>query len=183
MGGTFDPIHIGHLVAADEARCQFQLDKVVFVPSARPPHKTGVRHSPAADRLQMVRIAIRGNPFLDVSDVELKREGLSYTIDTLRHLREVHGAALELFFITGADAILEILTWKDPDELLEESGRLADRLRISRAEYIRVAIRRMNRRTAARLRAERLAEVSKRVREESMRVNAEFAAMERDPDA
>ena len=72
---------------------------------------------------------------------------------------------------------------KLPDELLDESGRYADRLRISRAEYIRVAIRRMNRRTAARLRAERLAEVSKRVREESMRVNAEFAAVERDPDA
>jgi metal-responsive CopG/Arc/MetJ family transcriptional regulator len=72
---------------------------------------------------------------------------------------------------------------KLPEELLEESGHFAERLRISRAEYIRVAIRRMNRRTAARLRAERLAEVSKRVREESMRVNAEFAAIERDPDA
>lgn len=125
MGGTFDPIHIGHLMAADEARCQFQLDKVVFVPSARPPHKTGVRHSPAADRMQMVRIAIRGNQFLDASDVELNREGLSYTIDTLRHLREVHGAGVELFFITGADAILEILTWKDPDELLAESAFIA----------------------------------------------------------
>ena len=125
MGGTFDPIHIGHLVAADEARCQFRLDKVVFVPSARPPHKTGVRHSPAADRLQMVRIAIRGNPFLDVSDVELEREGLSYTIDTLRAMRRLYGSGVKLFFITGADAILEILTWKDPEELLAESSFIA----------------------------------------------------------
>lgn len=125
MGGTFDPIHLGHLVAAEEARCQFQLDRVVFVPSARPPHKTGVRQSPAADRLEMVRIAVKGNPFLDSSDVELQREGLSYTIDTLRAMRETYGAGVKLFFITGADAILEILTWKDPKELLAESSFIA----------------------------------------------------------
>lgn len=125
MGGTFDPIHLGHLVAAEEARCQFELDKVVFVPSARPPHKTEVKHSPAADRLAMVRIAISGNPFLDASEEELKREGLSYTIDTLRAMRRQYGDGTKLFFITGADAILEILTWKDPEELLAESSFIA----------------------------------------------------------
>ena len=125
MGGTFDPIHIGHLVAAEEARCQFELDRVVFVPSGRPPHKKGASHSPAADRLQMVRIAVEGNPFLDASDIELKRDGLSYTIDTLRAMRDTYGHGTRLYFITGADAILEILTWKDPAELLAQSSFIA----------------------------------------------------------
>ncbi|SRR5450759_292082 len=125
MGGTFDPIHIGHLVTAEEARCQFELDKVIFIPSARPPHKTDSPHSPASDRLRMVELAISRNPFLEVSDMELGREGLSYTVDTLRELHRIHGLGAELFFITGADAILEILTWKDPAELLAEAKFIA----------------------------------------------------------
>ncbi|MHB8896812.1 MAG: nicotinate-nucleotide adenylyltransferase [Candidatus Geothermincolia bacterium] len=125
MGGTFDPIHIGHLVTAEEARCQFELDKVVFVPSARPPHKTDTPHSPALDRLRMVELAINGNSFLAVSDIELSREGLSYTVDTLRDLHREYGPGTELFFVTGADAILEILTWKNPEELLAEARFIA----------------------------------------------------------
>ena len=125
MGGTFDPIHIGHLVTAEEARCQFTLDRVMFMPSARPPHKTGVPHSPASDRLKMVELAIKGNPNLEVSDIEHTRGGLSYTIDTLRELRREMGPDSELFFITGADAILEILTWKDPEELLSQARFIA----------------------------------------------------------
>jgi nicotinate-nucleotide adenylyltransferase len=125
MGGTFDPIHIGHLVTAEEARCQFELDKVIFIPSARPPHKTESRHSPAEDRLRMVELAIQGNPFLEVSDMELGREGLSYTVDTLRELHGVYGRGAALYFITGADAILEILTWRDPEQLLAEARFIA----------------------------------------------------------
>ena len=125
MGGTFDPIHIGHLVTAEEARFQYELDEVMFVPSARPPHKTGSRQSPAEDRLRMVELAVEGNPFLSVSDIEAGREGLSYTIDTLREVHRIRGTETELYFITGADAILEILTWKDPEELLSESKFIA----------------------------------------------------------
>jgi nicotinate-nucleotide adenylyltransferase len=125
MGGTFDPIHIGHLVAAEEARFQFELDRVVFVPSARPPHKGGVSSSPPEARLAMVSLAVEGNPFLEVTDLELVREGLSYTIDTLRSFHSQYGSQAELFFITGADAILELLTWKDPEELLAESSFIA----------------------------------------------------------
>jgi nicotinate-nucleotide adenylyltransferase len=121
MGGTFDPIHIGHLVAAEEAHCQFQLDKVIFIPSARPHHKTDASHSPAGDRLRMVELAIEKNPYLEVSDMELTREGLSYTIDTLRELHVIYGAGAELFFITGADSMIEIMTWKKPAELLDEA--------------------------------------------------------------
>jgi len=125
MGGTFDPIHIGHLVTAEEARAQFELETVVFVPSARPPHKVTIPHAPALDRLRMAELAVEGNTALNVSDLEVKRDGLSYTIDTLRALHGVYGSGTELYFITGADAILEILTWKDPEELLTESKFIA----------------------------------------------------------
>jgi nicotinate-nucleotide adenylyltransferase len=125
MGGTFDPIHIGHLVTAEEARFQFGLEKVIFIPSAHPPHKRDARQSPPADRLRMVELAIRGNPALEVSGLEAGRQGLSYTIDTVRELRRVYGTDAQLFFITGADAVLEILTWKEPEELLTECTFIA----------------------------------------------------------
>lgn len=125
MGGTFDPIHHGHLVTAEEARCQFELDSVVFIPSARPPHKTGVKSSSAGDRLRMVEFAIAGNRSLSVSSLEIEREGLSYTVDTLRELRGVYGQDADIYFITGADAILEILTWKDPEAILAECTFIA----------------------------------------------------------
>jgi nicotinate-nucleotide adenylyltransferase len=121
MGGTFDPIHIAHLIIAEEALFRYGLDKVVFVPSARPPHKTRAPHTPAADRLEMVRLAIEDNPRLEASDMELNREGPSYTIDTLRELRQVHGEGTGLFFIAGADSILELMTWKEPGQLLDEA--------------------------------------------------------------
>lgn len=125
MGGTFDPIHNGHLVTSEEARYQFGLEKVIFIPSARPPHKREVRHSPFEHRYRMVELAIEGNACLSVSMLEIQREGLSYTIDTLRELHRILGEDTELFFITGADAILEILTWKDPGEILALSQLIA----------------------------------------------------------
>lgn len=125
MGGTFDPIHNGHLVTSEEARYQFELEKVIFIPSARPPHKRDIKHSPFEDRYKMVELAVEGNDHLSASMLEMEREGLSYTIDTLHQLRRIHGADTELFFITGADAILEILTWKDPGEILALSQLIA----------------------------------------------------------
>jgi nicotinate-nucleotide adenylyltransferase len=117
MGGTFDPIHHGHLVAAEEARSAFALDRVLFVPAGDPWQKSHEDVSPADDRVAMVEVAIADNDAFDISRVDVDREGPTFTIDTLRALADERAGA-ELYFITGADAILEILTWKDPQEVL-----------------------------------------------------------------
>ena len=117
MGGTFDPIHHGHLVAAEEARWQFDLDQVVFVPTGRPWQKP-VGVSPAEDRYRMTVIATASNPAFTVSRLEVDHEGPTYTVDTLRRLRAQQPGDTRLFFITGADAVLQILTWKEPDQVL-----------------------------------------------------------------
>jgi nicotinate-nucleotide adenylyltransferase len=119
MGGTFDPIHYGHLVTAEEALQQFGLDEVVFVPTGRPWMKQHEVVSPAEDRYLMTVIATASNPRFRVSRMEVDREGATYTIDTLRGLKAELGPSAELFFITGADAIVEILQWKEPAELFE----------------------------------------------------------------
>lgn len=119
MGGTFDPIHYGHLVAAEEALVQFNLDRVLFMPTGNPVRKIGRQVSPAEHRYLMTVIATASNPDFEVSRLEVDRPDVTYTVDTMTKLRNVHGADAELFFITGADAVLEILTWKD-------SARLAD---------------------------------------------------------
>ncbi|WP_027366199.1 nicotinate-nucleotide adenylyltransferase [Desulfotruncus alcoholivorax] len=118
MGGTFDPIHHGHLVAAEEARFEFGLGKVIFIPAGIPPHKTRKDISLPAHRLEMTGRAVASNPFFTVSDLEIKREGRSYTIDTVQEMRRLFPGN-DLFFITGADAVLEILTWRNVIGLLE----------------------------------------------------------------
>lgn len=117
MGGTFDPIHYGHLIAAEEARYRFQLARVVFVPCGQPPHKKPYAVTPAEHRYAMTLLATASNPHFIVSRIEIDRPGPSYSVDTVRLLRQQLPDA-ELFFITGADAVLEILTWKDSDELI-----------------------------------------------------------------
>jgi nicotinate-nucleotide adenylyltransferase len=119
MGGTFDPIHHGHLVAASEAATRFSLDEVVFVPTGQPWQKPDADVSPAEHRYLMTVIATASNPRFTVSRVDLERPGPTYTIETLRDLRAQRGAGADLFFITGADALAQILTWKDSDELFE----------------------------------------------------------------
>jgi nicotinate-nucleotide adenylyltransferase len=116
MGGTFDPIHHGHLVAASEVAISFGLDEVVFVPTGRPWQKSHERVAPAEHRYLMTVIATASNPRFTVSRVDIDRPGLTYTIDTLRDLHAQRPSA-ELFFITGADALAQILSWKDIDEL------------------------------------------------------------------
>lgn len=116
MGGTFDPIHHGHLVAASEAQARFDLDEVVFVPTGEPWQKEGRDVSPAEHRYLMTVIATASNPRFTVSRVDIERDGPTYTIDTLRDLSAQRPDA-ELFFITGADALARIVTWKDVDEL------------------------------------------------------------------
>jgi nicotinate-nucleotide adenylyltransferase len=118
MGGTFDPVHHGHLVTAEEARWRFRLDEVVFVPTGQPWMKADRDVSPADSRLGMVEAAISTNPAFTVSRVDIDRRGPTYTVDTLRALGTERGTGWDLFFITGADAMLEILKWKDPGEVL-----------------------------------------------------------------
>ena len=113
LGGTFDPIHNGHLYLAREAQKRLCLGKVIFIPAHLPPHKKGVRVTPARHRYSMVKLAIKGINGLQVSDVEIKRKGRSYSIQTLKQLRKLYGARTEIFFITGSDSLKEINIWKD----------------------------------------------------------------------
>ena len=119
MGGTFDPIHHGHLVAASEVQFWFHLDEVVFVPTGQPWQKPDQKVSPAEDRYLMTVIATASNPRFSVSRVDIDRPGPTYTVDTLRDLRSLRGPEWELYFITGADALEQILSWRDLDELFE----------------------------------------------------------------
>jgi len=118
MGGTFDPIHHGHLVAAEEVRYAFSLDKVVFVPVGRPWQKDENVVTPAELRFEMTCLATVGEDAFDVSRIEIERPGPTFTVETLREFRRCSPEA-ELFFITGSDAILQILTWKDAEDALQ----------------------------------------------------------------
>lgn len=119
LGGTFDPIHHGHLVAAEEARHQLDLERVLFVPAGSPPHKPLQPITPAGHRLNMVELAIASNRHLAISHVDLDRSGPSYTVDTLDLLRAEWGPDALLFFIGGADLLADILTWHQPQRLIE----------------------------------------------------------------
>ncbi|HEX2419560.1 MAG TPA: nicotinate-nucleotide adenylyltransferase [Micromonosporaceae bacterium] len=115
MGGTFDPIHHGHLVAASEVADRFDLVEVIFVPTGQPWQKEGRYVSPAEDRYLMTVIATASNPQFHVSRVDIERGGPTFTVDTLRDLHRLYGDGIELFFITGADALDAMLSWKDTD--------------------------------------------------------------------
>ncbi|MDK2794145.1 MAG: nicotinate-nucleotide adenylyltransferase [Caldanaerobacter sp.] len=118
MGGTFDPIHYGHLVTAEAVRDEFKLDKVIFVPAGNPPHKVKRKVTDKKHRYLMTILATITNPFFEVSSIEIDREGYTYTIDTIKEFKKMYGEKTLFYFITGADAVLEILTWKNADELL-----------------------------------------------------------------
>ncbi len=112
-GGTFDPIHIGHLIIAEVARQECELDKVLFIPTGVPPHKTAYAVTPAAYRYEMVKMAIMDNPYFEISDIEVKREGFTYTVDTLRELKRIYPANVEFFFIIGSDTLPEVKGWRE----------------------------------------------------------------------
>jgi nicotinate-nucleotide adenylyltransferase len=130
MGGTFDPVHHGHLSAANEVLYRYDLDEVVFVPTGSPWQKTDRQVSPAEDRYLMTVVATASNPRFSVSRIDLDRPGPTYTIDTLKDLKSVYGDA-ELFFITGADAMAQILGWHAVDDLFS----LAHFVGVSRPGY------------------------------------------------
>lgn len=118
MGGTFDPIHVGHLVTAEAVRIEYNLSKVLFIPAANPPHKQNLQVTPAVHRYIMTVMATYSNPYFFVSAIEMDRQGPSFTVDTVRSLVQQYGDQCSLFFITGADAVGELPTWNEIDELL-----------------------------------------------------------------
>ncbi|MCK4248564.1 MAG: nicotinate-nucleotide adenylyltransferase [Candidatus Omnitrophica bacterium] len=120
LGGTFNPVHLGHLILAQECQQKLKLDKVVFIPAKIPPHKTRRMIIDAQDRYQMLKLALRGNPDFEVSRIELDRQGTkSYSVDTLSLLKKKWGDEVNLFFITGADALAELHSWKDMDKIFK----------------------------------------------------------------
>ena len=118
MGGTFDPIHYGHLVAAETVREELGVERVLFIPSGRPPHKQKTRVAGDEHRYLMTVLATANNPYFEVSRMEIDRPGMTYTIDTIRALRTQCAPDCEIYFITGADAAAEIISWKDPQALV-----------------------------------------------------------------
>lgn len=119
LGGTFDPIHNGHLYLAKKLLKRFFLDKIIFIPVYLPPHKKNIKITPAMHRFNMIKLAIQNNKNFTVSDIELKRRDRSYSIETLRQLRKQYGASTDIFFITGSDSLRELNKWKDLKGILK----------------------------------------------------------------
>jgi nicotinate-nucleotide adenylyltransferase len=118
LGGTFNPVHLAHLVVAQDALEQFGLDQIWFVPCARPPHKGEGHLAPVTDRLAMLKLALQGNPWASVCDSELKRGGVSYTVETVRDLKRLH-PGVEFHFVLGTDSLAELHQWREIGALLD----------------------------------------------------------------
>ncbi|MEW6618260.1 MAG: nicotinate-nucleotide adenylyltransferase [bacterium] len=131
MGGTFNPIHYGHLLAAEEARQRFNLKEFIFVPCARPPHKNQKDIAGPEDRYKMTCLAIESNKYFKASDIELKRGGISYSQDTIIEFKKIYERA-QIYFVTGADAIAEIDTWKNAKDL----PKLCQFIAVTRPGYL-----------------------------------------------
>lgn len=131
LGGSFNPIHLGHLIQADEARAQLGLDRVLFVLAKAPPHKNAAVLLDQAEREELLRLALGDAPQLEVSRIEIEREGPSYTIDTIRALRAAHPAGTEIYFLMGADSLIDLASWREPGEIM----RLARVVVFPRAGY------------------------------------------------
>ena len=136
FGGTFNPIHYGHLIAAEAVRERLQLDKVIFMTSGRPPHKNDEQVADAEDRYEMVKQAIASNPYFEASRIELDRKGYTYTVDTLRALKQEYGDSTRLHFIIGADIVDELTTWKEYENVF----RLCDFAAVLRPGYDRTKL-------------------------------------------
>lgn len=117
MGGTFDPLHWAHLIIAEESREKFNLGKVIFIPAGQPPHKLTYPVSDAEHRYAMTLLGTASNPYFEVSRLEIERSGPSYSVDTIREIKGIYGRKTEIYFIVGADEILEIESWHEADQL------------------------------------------------------------------
>lgn len=116
-GGTFDPIHLGHLTIAELVRCEFNLDQVLFIPSGKPPHKDLSTVTDPSHRLNMVNCAVSTNPYFNAVSIETERVGYSYTVDTLKELHSMYSPNTEFYYIIGADVVMDLLTWKQAEEV------------------------------------------------------------------
>lgn len=125
LGGTFDPIHIGHLILAEEARYQLKLDRVLLAPAADPPHKRAQGKSPAEHRVRMVELAIADNPHMALSRIDVDRPGPHYTLDLVRLLQEQYGPSAELYFLMGLDSLVDLPTWHRPVDLMQQCRLVA----------------------------------------------------------
>ena len=135
MGGTFDPVHIVHLILAENALKQFDLDEILMLPNGDPPHKTGKKITPASHRIAMLRLASEGVAYFRVDDMELRRAGYSYTSVTLKELREAHPDT-DYYFIMGGDSVFQIETWHRPEEVMSQCVILAAiRDQVSMADF------------------------------------------------
>jgi nicotinate-nucleotide adenylyltransferase len=123
FGGTFDPVHLGHLILAEQCREQARLDQVWFVPAARPPHKAGDEITSFERRVEMLALAVAGNPAFHVNELEKARPGPSFTVDTLEELRG-HDPANDYFWILGSDSLIDLPLWREPRRILELAGLL-----------------------------------------------------------
>jgi nicotinate-nucleotide adenylyltransferase len=139
FGGTFDPIHVGHLVVAEDCAFQLGLDLVLFVPVGQPPHKRGRAITPADDRVRMVELAIADNPRFQLSRVDVDRPGPSYSVDTVAALLAELGPAARLFFIIGADSLADLPTWHQPERLVA----LCEIIAVNRPGYPRFDLARL----------------------------------------
>ncbi|MBC7185565.1 MAG: nicotinate-nucleotide adenylyltransferase [Calditrichaeota bacterium] len=166
FGGTFDPIHLAHLILADWVREEEKLDRVLFVPADTPPHKVHRSLSPAWQRLAMVRLATAGCPYFEVSDLEMRRGGISYTVDTVLAVREIYGLGSDqLFLIIGSDSLHEMDTWREPERIFAECQvvvvprpgydpaeappRFAAKARLSRAPLVEISSSQIRERVCA----------------------------------
>jgi nicotinate-nucleotide adenylyltransferase len=122
IGGSFDPIHHGHLILAEHLRSEAKLDKILFIPALIPPHKQKLEIAPSIHRMNMTRLAIASNPFFEASTIEIDAVEISYTINTMRHLKAHYASSVRIVLITGADTILEIEKWRSYKQLLAEFG-------------------------------------------------------------
>ncbi len=119
FGGTFDPPHIGHLIIAEFILSDLDVDKILFIPSSIPPHKPSCSYSAASSRVEMLQISIKGTPAFQISDIELNRPGVSYSVDTIKQIKsQMNLPEEELYFLIGSDSLIEFQTWKNPEEIL-----------------------------------------------------------------
>lgn len=130
-GGTFDPIHMGHLAIAELVRCEFNLDKVLFIPSGMPPHKDLRIVTDPIHRLNMVKCAVSTNPYFEAVAIETEREGYSYTVDTLNELHKIYPPNTQFYYIIGADVVMDLLTWRSAEEVFGLTKFIA----VMRSEY------------------------------------------------
>ena len=119
LGGTFDPVHVGHVSMAETAAIKLGLDQVILVPAGRPTTRPSQSVTPSEHRLKMLRLAVKDKPRLAVSDIEIKRPGPSYTVDTLREIKKNHGAKGEIYFILGWDSLEQLPQWREPSEIIK----------------------------------------------------------------